>query len=280
VTIYGVDPQDNLGGALAIGDFNGDGKKDLAIGARFADAANNAKSAAGDVYILFGKTKWPATIDLKTSDASRSAADVTIFGGDSGDQLGRSLAFGDFNHDGKADLLMGAPLGDGSNNKRADCGDAYILFGRSSPAVSYDMSKTSDSNVQLYGATSNDAFGRVVGVADFDGDGTDDIVVSSIGYDANGNADSGRVYVVKGASNLSGVKDMATVSNFLVAFDGIDPNDNAGYALAAGQFGDGSSTPCNTTARPRERCTSSAAAAGFPPGPSSRCGTSPRRRTT
>ena len=246
VTIYGVDPQDNLGGALAIGDFNGDGKKDLAIGARFADAANNAKSAAGDVYILFGKTKWPATIDLKTSDASRSAADVTIFGGDSGDQLGRSLAFGDFNHDGKADLLMGAPLGDGSNNKRADCGDAYILFGRSSPAVSYDMSKTSDSNVQLYGATSNDAFGRVVGVADFDGDGTDDIVVSSIGYDANGNADSGRVYVVKGASNLSGVKDMATVSNFLVAFDGIDPNDNAGYALAAGQFGDGSSTPCNT----------------------------------
>ncbi len=244
VLVYGVDPLDTLGGALAIGDWNGDDTEDLAIAARFADGANNAKLNAGEVYILLGKPSWQATIDLRSADASRSNADVTVFGGDVSDQLGRSLAMGDVNGDGKVDLVMGATGGDGKNNTRANSGDAYVLYGRSAPAATYNLGTASSSSVRVFGQASDDVFGRAVAVLDFNGDGFGDIAVGAIGNDAGGDSSSGRVYVVKGASNLSGDKDMATASNYLVAFDGIDSGDEAGGALAGGQFGDGTASPC------------------------------------
>jgi hypothetical protein len=244
VRIFGVDPLDTLGGAIAVGDWNGDGKKDLAISARFADGVGNARSNSGEVYILFGKTSWPATIDLKSADTTRTNADVTIFGANASDQLGRALAMGDVNGDGKADLIMGAPGAAGKNGARPGSGDVFVLYGRSAPAATYDLATTSNSNVRIYGQNNNDSLGRAITVVDFDGDGIGDIAVSAIGYDANSLSSTGRVYVIKGATNLSGDKDLATTSNFLVAFDGIDAGDEAGSALAAGQFGDGTATPC------------------------------------
>ena len=244
VKIYGVDPNDTAGNALAIGDFNGDGKKDLIIAARFADGPNNSRPNSGEVYVVFGRTTWPATIDLKSADASRSNADVTIFAPDANDQLGRSLAVGDFNGDGKADILMGATGGDGKNNTRADSGDAYVLFGRSSPAATYDLGGNNVASVRLFGQASSDLFGYAVAAVNFDGDAYDDIAVSAIQNDPGGLADAGAVYIVKGASNLSGDKDMATPSNYLVVYTGINGSDLAGLSIAAGQFGDNSASPC------------------------------------
>src|SRR5262249_32970204 len=81
---------------------------------------------------------------------------------------------------------------------------------------------------------------------DFDGDGTDDIVVAAISSDASGKTDSGRVYVIRGTPTLSGDKDMLPPTNdFLVAFDGKNVGDEVGISLAGGQFGDGTATPCN-----------------------------------
>jgi hypothetical protein len=248
VVIYGVDPQDTSGSSLAVGDWNGDGKKDLAIGARFADGANNGKSNCGEVYILLGRTSWPATIDLKSADASRSSADVTVFGPDISDQLGRSIALGDINADGKADLIMGATGGDGKNNGRANSGDVYVLYGNAAPAATYDLATAANSNLRVFGEASDDLFGRAVTVLDFDGDGISDLAVAAIGNNAGGKTDAGRVYLVKGASNLSGDKEMATATNYLLALGGIDVGDEAGLSLAAGQFGDGSVSPCATCA--------------------------------
>src|SRR5262249_17480249 len=154
---------------------------------------------------------------------------------DAGDQLGRSIAFGDFNHDGKADLLMGAPFGDGKNNTRPDSGDAYVVYGKASPAAVYDLATTNNANVRLFGAATDDSFGRTGAVVDFDGDGIDDIVVAAISSDASGKTDSGRVYVVRGTPTLSGDKDMLPpTSDFLVAFDGKNVGDEVGISLAGG----------------------------------------------
>jgi hypothetical protein len=50
--IYGEDAHDRSGDSVAsAGDINGDGSDDLIIGARFDDAAHNAKSNAGDSYV-------------------------------------------------------------------------------------------------------------------------------------------------------------------------------------------------------------------------------------
>ncbi len=246
VVIYGADPGDQLGAALAAGDFDGDGRRDLAISARFADCSSNLKSACGEVYLLRGRTTWPATIDLRSADATRTNADVTVFGPDEFDHLGRSLAMGDVNGDGKADLIMGATGGDGKNNVCAGCGDAYVLFGRSSPAATFNLAGNGVASVRLFGHTGGDIFGFAVASLDFDGDAIDDIAVSAPNRDVGSSSDAGRTYVVKGATNLSGDKDMAPPgSDYLLALDGIDANDLSGFVLAGGQFGDNSSTPCS-----------------------------------
>jgi hypothetical protein len=244
VTIYGADPSDAIGNALASGDFNGDGKQDLVIAARFADGANNLRPNSGEIYVLFGRTTWPATIDLRTADASRTAADVTLFGPDEADQFGRSLAVGNFNNDGFADILAGAIGGDGKNNQCPRCGDAYVLRGRSAPAATYDMLSNNIPTVSLFGAAADNFFGWAVAALDFDGDGFQDMAISAISYAAGGKADSGRVYIVKGASNLPAERNMATTSNYLVALDGIDAGDQTGESLAAGEFGDEASQAC------------------------------------
>ncbi len=237
VTIYGVDPSDTAGSALAVGDFDGDGLKDIAIGARFADGPSNTRTSAGEVYLLRGRRTWPATIDLRSADTTRTNADATVFGADAGDQLGKSLAFGDINGDGKDDLIMGAPAGDGKNNQVPGCGDVYVVFGEASPAPVYDVFAGA-SDLTLFGAAGDDFFGWAVTALDFDGDGKKDLAISAINYDVGSSADAGRVYVIKGKSNLSGEKNMAQPNDFLLALDGINGMDQAGYALGAGEFGD------------------------------------------
>src|SRR5262245_30649651 len=56
VTIFGVEANDQSGVSVSsAGDVNGDGFDDLLIGARYADAAGNGKTSAGETYLVFGK---------------------------------------------------------------------------------------------------------------------------------------------------------------------------------------------------------------------------------
>ncbi len=54
--IHGEDAGDRSGRSVAAaGDIDGDGFDDLIIGARYADAAGNAKAYAGESYVIFGR---------------------------------------------------------------------------------------------------------------------------------------------------------------------------------------------------------------------------------
>ena len=95
------------GREFAIGDFDGDGFDDLAVGSQFEDVGSAVD--AGAVWVLFG------SVNGLTATGSR-AFDQNDFGWDetpeAGDAFGFALAAGDFNQDGLDDLAIGAPFED------------------------------------------------------------------------------------------------------------------------------------------------------------------------
>ncbi len=101
----------------------------LAIG---CGGGSPATSPAPSPTISFVPTVLPEspTPAVCPEDLTEEAADTVIFGAQAGDFLADrfSLTSGDFNGDGFADLLIGAPLADGPADDRTDAGEAYILL--------------------------------------------------------------------------------------------------------------------------------------------------------
>jgi disulfide bond formation protein DsbB len=109
-----AEPDDLFGSALASGDFNGDARADLAIGAR---GENNF---AGVVHVLYGSGGGlSATGNQLWSQDSPGIAGVA----EGSDNFGDALAPGDFDGDGPADLAIGAP---GENSV---AGVVHVLYG-------------------------------------------------------------------------------------------------------------------------------------------------------
>lgn len=110
-------------GAAGVGDINGDGMVDLAIGARLADGPAGAWS--GRAYVVYGRSADTSPVDL--SDVAAGIGGFTLDGAQAGDQAGYAIdAAGDVNGDGMADLVVSAPAAE-PNGFRS--GRAYVVFG-------------------------------------------------------------------------------------------------------------------------------------------------------
>jgi hypothetical protein len=123
--IYGEAPEDRLGRSAATGDINGDGQAEILLaspGARSADG----EATAGRLYVIEATALEP--------ELSMPRGASTYYGADAGDALGSSVygrvpvIAADVNGDGKDEVIVLAPLADGPNNERSDCGEAVILF--------------------------------------------------------------------------------------------------------------------------------------------------------
>jgi hypothetical protein len=207
-----------LGTSLTSGDFNNDGTDDLVIGAKGVIPSN-----AGAVYLVYG----PQTLgNYNISDKKN-----ITFNGSAGNNLGSSVASGDFNNDGLDDLVIGAQAAGGINGN----GSAYILYGPfTGSGLSINVSLT--ANVTFNGAYTSDSFGYSLTVGDFNNDGIDDLI---IGANTANKTDIGtRVgasYVVYGPINYSSstfnIKNMANITVY-----GTDPGDNLGSGTGSGDF--------------------------------------------
>ncbi|HEX6467539.1 MAG TPA: FG-GAP and VCBS repeat-containing protein [Streptosporangiaceae bacterium] len=112
---------DFFGDALAVGDANGDGYGDVAIGAKYEDV--NSIRNAGCVTLLKGGAQG-----LTVTGAQAWQQDSTGIPGSSepDDRFGAAVSLIDHNRDGKADLTIGV---DGENN---DSGSVILLKGAAS----------------------------------------------------------------------------------------------------------------------------------------------------
>ncbi|WP_338698608.1 FG-GAP and VCBS repeat-containing protein [Streptomyces sp. Q6] len=100
----GSERGDGFGGELSLGDINGDGYADLAVGAMGEDL--NGISNAGSVTVLYG-----SATGLNTTSGTQFLAQSTpgVPGSDeTDDSFGSEVKLTDVNNDGKADLTVAA----------------------------------------------------------------------------------------------------------------------------------------------------------------------------
>jgi len=191
---------DNYGYALVAGDFNNNGIDDLAVGLPGNRAGSTNVANGGGVNIIFGtRSGLSASGNRFFEQDSPSILDVA----EVGDRYGNSLAVGDFDGDGRIDLVVGIPgedLLDASGVNVADAGAVNVIYNSSSGL-------TATGNQLWYQGRSGlpdtieqaDQFGATLTVGDFNGDGRDDLVVGSPLEDLGSLTDSGAVTVLYGS---------------------------------------------------------------------------------
>ena len=226
---------DGCGTALAAGDFDGDGYGDLAFGCPGENTSNTV--ASGAVIVLYGSR----TGLTSTGSQYWSQADPAINGGAEGtDACGQSVATGDINRDGYADLIWGCP-GEAIGT-RANAGGLNVLFGSAAGLTATGNRFLSQDTAGIPDtAEDGDRCGTTVASGDFNGDGFADVAWGCPKEDIELFVDAGGVSVAFGYSG--GVS--SAVGQFLNQrtgrvdqSEGIEAFDLCGEGLASGYFND------------------------------------------
>jgi hypothetical protein len=234
----GAEDDDHFGGALAFGDFNGDGFDDLAVG------APGENDGAGVVYVFYSNHTTPVVTGHQLfGQAQLAGADE---GPENGDGFGSALAAGDFDDDGLGDLAIGSPgedLPEGANactfNVCQDAGGVHVVYGS---AAGLDVASAEFFNqADLHGTGNNvgehNRLGTTLAVADFNflPDGIDDLAVGAPADPTGILQSHGQVFIAFGSEDgfnqgLGGFaisQDFAACDNFA---------SGAGSGLATGQL--------------------------------------------
>ncbi|HKK89838.1 MAG TPA: FG-GAP repeat protein, partial [Desulfobacteraceae bacterium] len=182
--------------SMAAGDFNNDGQTDIALGAPGEDCTSPELSETGKVYLILDAQNLNGDVDIET------LADVVITGALENDQIGGKLAACDFNNDGVDDVIIGAPLSGWGEAGTTGKGKVQVVFGAATLNPAMDLYEDNSVDLQLSSDSARIGFktGMEILGTDINGDGVDDLVISSPNAFTKAGT-NGWVHVVFGSSS-------------------------------------------------------------------------------
>jgi hypothetical protein len=239
ISIYGgssaVGPSQS-GGPNARADFDGDGFSDLAIGV--PGESIGAVSNAGAVHVLYGSPNGISTADAQFwhQDSPGIAGDPEDF-----DQFGESVAAGDFDGDGRADLAIGVQaesVGE-SLGTVSDAGAVYVLYGSATGLQSLGSQVWHQDSPGIgESAEEFDVFGWAVAAANLGRSGHADLAIGVPGEDLDTLNGAGVAHVLYGSANgLRSQGSQVLHQDRAGIADVPEAGDNFGSGFATANYG-------------------------------------------
>jgi len=223
-----AEPFDQLGFDVALGDADGDGFADLAAGVVAEDVGTVVD--AGAVQVLYGSAAGLITAGAQvfTQDSPGVSDQAEV-----DDTFGFSVALGDADGDGDADLAAGT-IGESVGNAGA-AGAVAVLPGSASGLTAAGSRLLTQNSPGVPGtAEIGDRLGFGATVGDFDGDGLDDAAAGAWTEAVGSIAQAGAVNVLYGsAAGLTGSGGQLFTQDSPGVPGAAEPNDLFGGFLAA-----------------------------------------------
>ncbi|MEV6698331.1 FG-GAP repeat protein [Streptomyces sp. NPDC051453] len=246
---------DLFGGVVEAGDFDGDGKDDIAIGSLgattvdvFSGGFSRTAGAAVHKTLSTGVQTGDGINNLHSGDANGDGKDDLIVNGyDPSDNLnanywipgsttgltssaaqklpaGIITDLGDTDEDGYDDIVIGNSWDSGIAGATTG-GSVYVVHGTASGPSAGDTEKFTQNTAGVPGSSEKgDTFGGEIDLGDVNGDGHLDLVVGAPGEDLTGGANAGAATVLYGSADGSGIT--GTGALFLEQNNAFVPNSN------------------------------------------------------
>lgn len=233
----GSQSNENLGYAVVMGDFDGNGAREVAVGAPGRDDLVHLHKANGAVRIYEWNGSAMALVDTLDDDGTPLPTSGE------GTQFGRALGVGSFDCDAYDDLVVGAPY-DGSVLSGA--GIAHLFYGGTLGLSSVGSESLRPGVVLLTGSlaaggilgtqNASEHFGWAFAAGDFNADDCDDLAIGVPWRAVSPVGNTGAVHILRGAPTGITLDGQQLLTRTVLGTPPVSTGELFGFALAAGNF--------------------------------------------